>query len=144
MGGLLVTDRMLKIFAIKGLLPKWSFFGYWPRFTFHENHGLAFDLPVSQAVITTLSIIIIILLVALLVRTLKKNPTLTAALLFVISGAVSNLYDRLRFGFVIDWLELFPRSIWNLADVMILAGILLFVIPNAVEGSREIPSLRSK
>ena len=52
----------------------------------------------------------------------------------VLSGGVSNQYDRLRRGSVTDYLQLPHRRIkkralvWNLADFMLLGGVVLTVL----------------
>jgi len=53
-----------------------------------------------------------------------------AGLWLVLAGGLSNLYDRLRYGFVIDFLEFdFVRfPVFNMADVSILAGCALCVL----------------
>ena len=48
----------------------------------------------------------------------------------VLAGGLSNLYDRLRYGYVIDFLELdvFRFPVFNVADVCIVAGCALALI----------------
>ncbi|MBU1778489.1 signal peptidase II, partial [Patescibacteria group bacterium] len=42
---------------------------------------------------------------------------------FIIFGAISNLTDRLEYGYVIDYFSLKYFTIFNLADVMIVIGV---------------------
>lgn len=124
---LLVIDRLIKVAALEGLLHG-SFLGFgYPRFTFHKNYGIAFDLPVPAIVTVTVSAIILVVLVSLLARAITNSSPRRFALLLIVAGAASNLYDRLQFGFVIDAIELVPMSVWNIADGLILAGILLLL-----------------
>ena len=46
----------------------------------------------------------------------------------IIFGAVSNLYDRLKYGFVIDYFDLKYFTIFNIADAMIFFGALGVII----------------
>lgn len=125
---LLGLDRALKLIAQKGLAGGWSFFDFYPRLTFHKNYGLAFDLPLARVAIIVITAIILVALLIWLVRVWNIQPHTQNALLFIIAGATSNLFDRVVYGFVIDAIEVFPRSIWNVADIMIVAGLLLLVL----------------
>jgi signal peptidase II len=51
-----------------------------------------------------------------------------AALLLAV--ALGNLYDRIRHGFVVDYISIAPlkKIFFNLADVMIAAGALLYLL----------------
>ena len=44
-------------------------------------------------------------------------------------GGLSNLFDRIYFGYVVDWIRIFflPISIFNIADIMIIGGILCLI-----------------
>jgi signal peptidase II len=60
-----------------------------------------------------------------------KKLTLEALILtFVLFGAISNIVDRLQYGFVIDYLEIKNFTIFNLADVMISSGALFLILQN--------------
>ena len=64
-------------------------------------------------------------------RNLKEHWTLAAALALVLGGAAGNLYDRVVFGSVTDFLDFYWRShhfpVFNLADsaITVGAGLLL-------------------
>lgn len=51
------------------------------------------------------------------------------ALSLILAGALGNLYDRLRYGYVIDFIEVYFRSFrwpsFNIADSAITAGVAL-------------------
>lgn len=44
---------------------------------------------------------------------------------FIFAGAVSNVYDRARFGAIIDWIVFPDISVFNLADVFIVLGCVM-------------------
>lgn len=62
----------------------------------------------------------------LLLNLIKKNPT-NVTLFLILGGAVSNLFDRLFLGCVIDWISIFSFPVFNLADLVIFLGTLFFV-----------------
>ncbi len=93
------------------------------------NTNIAFGLPLPQFLIIILVIVILILLGYLWWLTLwQQNWLQLLAVSLIILGALSNLLDRLIFGYVIDYINLFFWPIFNLADAMIIVGIGLFFI----------------
>lgn len=119
-----VFDRILKYLAaqnftteglplIPGIL----------KFEFYANGGIAFSIPFSGPLLWVLSIALIGVFSYLAIwRDSKRHALLTFAYLFFIFGAVSNLYDRIILGHVIDYLIFFDRSAVNIADGMIIIG----------------------
>ena len=61
----------------------------------------------------------------------EKNPVDVAALGLVLGGAMGNILDRIRFGYVVDFLHFFweQYSFWvfNLADAAITLGVILLL-----------------
>ncbi|MBA7504636.1 Lipoprotein signal peptidase [subsurface metagenome] len=99
---------------------------------YRENTGSIFGLLPGQVfllIITTVIVLVAILLVRhYLLSTALSNVSL--GLLF--GGATGNLIDRLRFGYVVDFVDLrlwndFHWPAFNFADAAIVAGILLFI-----------------
>ena len=54
-------------------------------------------------------------------------------LVLVIAGASSNLIDRVFFGFTIDYLRILT-SVINVADIMIISGVLILLLPKKERG----------
>ena len=81
--------------------------------------GLFFFVAVSLAAISSI--------LFLFVKTKEDGATLPLAFALVLSGALGNLIDRLRYGEVIDFLEFYVSSFYwpafNIADSAICAGI---------------------
>lgn len=70
---------------------------------------------------------VLLLLIFLFFRSWRqRNFLLMAGFSLIILGGLSNLFDRITFGYVIDWIRVFflPISIFNIADTMIIVGIL--------------------
>ncbi len=95
---------------------------------FAKNTGAAWSiLRNNQWFLIILSSVLIIVLLWLFVQGYKdgKNPLLLASLVLVVGGAMGNLIDRLRIGYVVDFFEFdfinFP--IFNIADVFICVGM---------------------
>jgi signal peptidase II len=47
------------------------------------------------------------------------------ALALALGGAVGNLLDRIRFGHVVDFIDLLVWPVFNVADMAIIAGVVL-------------------
>ena len=89
-----------------------------------ENSGIAFDLfsNATAAVIVVTAIAIAWMLVYF-ARSGARHPVLPVALGLVIGGSVSNLADRVRLGFVTDFLDFRYWPAFNLADSFIVIGV---------------------
>ena len=120
---LVVLDRLFKVLTIS-LKPEIYLFGDWFRIILAKNQGIAFSLPLFGWWLNSTIILIIICLLYFFVLKIKKIAYLEAVLaLAIILGAGSNLYDRLKFGYVIDYFSLKYYSIFNIADGLILVGL---------------------
>ena len=89
-----------------------------------ENSGIAFGLfsNATAAVIVVTAIAIAWMLVYF-ARSGARHPVLPIALGLVIGGSVSNLADRVRLGFVTDFLDFRYWPAFNLADSFIVIGV---------------------
>jgi len=97
------------------------------------NTGSAFGFLRNQNwILTYISIFAIIAILYLLVRRPKFTSDLylhiwQSALLLVLCGATGNLFDRLRFGYVVDFLDFRVWPVFNFADSMITCGVILLL-----------------
>jgi signal peptidase II len=89
-----------------------------------QNSGIAFGLfsNATAAVIVVTAIAVAWMLVYF-ARSGGRHPVLPVALGLVIGGSVSNLADRVRLGFVTDFLDLRYWPAFNLADSFIVIGV---------------------
>ncbi len=103
-----------------------------------RNPGIAFSLfadspsPWKTGILIAVSTAFLIAVVILVLRsgTLKRRSSVGLAL--IIGGAVSNLADRLRYGKVVDFLDLYYRGYhwpaFNVADSAIVVGAALLIL----------------
>ncbi len=124
-------DRFLKYWALK----HWgnreveivkNFF----QLELFKNYNIAFGLPAPQNLIIVFNIFILAGLVYyfLILNYRQGRVLLKISLLLIIVGGVSNLYDRLNYGFVADYINIFYFPVFNLADVMISLGAALILV----------------
>jgi len=99
------------------------------KFRVAYNYGIAFGLPVNYYLLIALYIIVLIGLVWIGTGYYAKKKYLqTVAILTVLLGAVSNLIDRLTLGKVIDYIDIKYFSVLNIADVMIVVGVIGLIL----------------
>ncbi|HMI77005.1 MAG TPA: signal peptidase II [Buchnera sp. (in: enterobacteria)] len=72
----------------------------------------------------------IIILIMLKITILSKK-NITLSYLLIISGAISNLFNRIYYSFVIDFIDIHIKNwhfaTFNIADISIFIGIILFL-----------------
>ena len=105
-----------------------------------HNFGGAFGLFPSWAgslAIVTVVVVVVILLFAH--RRPSMPPIVRLALGLQLGGALGNLIDRLRFGYVIDFLDFRVWPVFNIADIAITVGVILLAYYLFFgEGSRQL------
>jgi signal peptidase II len=113
-----------------------------------ENPGAAFSLfndSSSPARVRWMLLVFSLLAaVAVLVALLKVGRRITptaVALALILGGALGNAYDRMRFGYVIDFLEVhiihYHWPDFNVADSAIVVGGILLVFDALFSGKEE-------
>jgi signal peptidase II len=89
-----------------------------------QNSGIAFGLFSSAtAAVIGLTAIAVGWMLFFFARSGARHPVLPVALGLVIGGSVSNLLDRVRLGYVTDFLDLRYWPSFNLADSFIVIGV---------------------
>jgi signal peptidase II len=107
-----------------------------------QNSGIAFGLFASAtAVVILLTAAAVAWMLVFFARSGARHPILPVALGLVIGGSLSNLLDRVRLGYVTDFIDLRHWPAFNLADSFIVIGVavLLFTL---VAADREPNSKR--
>lgn len=116
-------------------------------FTHVRNYGAAFGLMNNRTGLFILVTVVAIAIIVLAYRRLAadRRATLRWALALQFGGALGNLIDRLRAGYVTDFIDLRIWPVFNLADVAIVAGVFLLcweMLRSAQEGGTESGRLR--
>ena len=96
--------------------------------------GLGKDLPVwlKNVLLLGLPAVVMLGLFFYLLIKNKLSRTTVVALTFIVGGGIGNLYDRILYGSVTDFLfmdfELFRTGIFNMADVSVMVGTGLILV----------------
>jgi signal peptidase II len=97
--------------------------------TFILNNGTAFGLMKGQnTLFAILSVVAMILILAYIRRNRDLGLTVSLALGLILGGAAGNLFDRIKFGHVIDFLDFRVWPVFNVADSAITIGVSILVI----------------
>lgn len=127
----ILIDRFLKMLALNLGGQKLNILGEWLKFNFAKNYYIAFSLPLTGIFLNIFIVIIILILLYWAIKYYKKGMIHYAGVLsFLILGAISNVYDRFYYGYVIDYIDLKYFTVFNVADSMIVLSVigLFFVI----------------
>lgn len=148
----IVLDFASKQWVINHLvLDQPEFLMPWFNLYYTHNYGAAFSLLASHGIhlrwlFVCITIIIITVFIATMYRHffLKKLSNIACA--FIVGGALGNLIDRLRAGFVIDFIDLhigdWHYPIFNLADIFICSGAIIILLEDFLSPANK--SLKNK
>jgi len=138
-------DLITKNYAINNLILNHSItINNYLNFTLAFNYGAAFSF-LSDAggwqrfffIIFSLFVIFVIIIILI-----KDKNAEYIAFSFILAGALGNLYDRIFFGYVIDFIELhynnFYWPIFNIADIAISTGVILLLYSLVVSNKKNI------
>ena len=130
---IVILDRVTKYYAITYLkdigsieIVKGIF-----SLTYVENRGAAFGILQNQRwFFIILTIIISIGIVYYIFTQSNVDSLLRISLSMILGGAIGNLIDRIKFGYVVDMLHftLIDFPVFNIADCFVVTGTLLLAI----------------
>lgn len=134
-GALVYADERIKQFGLANFPDEGNVSG--PEaviLAIHKNWGIAFDIPFRMPLIIIVSVLIGAALLFVAKKNFEKKPMVAFSALMIVLGATGNLYDRLAYGFTVDYLILFGRSAINISDIVIVAGVILLLHASRVRG----------
>lgn len=99
------------------------------RVQVEHNTGIAFSIPLPFTALIVLNLLIFSVIIYFFCKHLNLNRWLSIVLLAMLSaGAAGNLLDRLRLGYVIDFIAVGNFPVFNLADSFITIAIFLLLL----------------
>jgi len=144
---MIVLDQISKWLAVAHLQfqqPQPFVPGFW-NWTLTHNTGAAFSFLADaggwqHAFFVTLAVLISGGLVIALMRTPRGDWRTALPYALIIAGALGNVIDRLRFGYVVDFVQWYWKSfhwpVFNLADSCIVVGATLMVLFSLRHGDK--------
>ena len=132
-----LIDRLSKIYVIyldNKELQTQLFSSKYLNIQLFWNEGIAFGLfSLNQGKLYNfLTIIIMILIIIILYLAFNSNGIKKYSLLLIFGGAIGNLYDRIFYNAVPDFIDLhignFHWFIFNVADIFITIGVIFMIL----------------
>ncbi|OGR53002.1 MAG: signal peptidase II [Elusimicrobia bacterium GWA2_62_23] len=122
-----LLDRLTKAAAVDRLYMKSVQVLPFFRLTWAENTGVSFGLFTNNNLFFLVFSALLVCALLLFRRRLQAHGRAAAVgLALVLGGALGNLYDRIAYGFVVDFLDFsFFPAVFNAADSAITVGALL-------------------
>lgn len=136
----LAVDASMQLFESIPLLPGFNL-------TYVHNTGAAFSF-LAQAggwqrwLFAGLAVVMSGIITAWLLRLQKHETLMAAALSLVLGGAIGNLIDRVAYGYVIDFLDVYYQDwhwpAFNIADSAICVGVGLMLLESFGIGRKPV------
>lgn len=131
----IIADQLSKFFVVEHLKPV----GNIPiikgilDFSYVENRGAAFGmLSDNRVIFMAASVAIIALLLYIIYKYRGQNKLFDISMGFILGGGVGNMIDRIRLGYVIDFVDFCAFDFWkwvfNIADSAVVVGCILAII----------------
>jgi signal peptidase II len=116
----------------------WPWLMPYARIVNWKNYGAAFGmLPILKNLFTGLAIVVSLAIIYYFPQVERKDWWLRLAMELQLGGAVGNLIDRLRQGYVTDFVSLGNFPVFNVADASISTGVAVLVIGMWWKGREE-------
>jgi signal peptidase II len=144
----ILLDRITKIWAASSLLGNGDIViikGFF-SLSYLENRGAAFGIFQNRVyLLAAVTIIVLLGMVYYMLRYKPESRLLKISFAFIISGALGNLYDRLSYNYVVDFLMFHYKEVYyfpsfNVADMLVVSGtalMLLYLIKEEAKNGRD-------
>jgi len=132
----LLLDRLAKIWALNslkdnnGVIVIKDFF----KLEYLENRGAAFGILQNKLIILAIVTLLVISgMIYYIIKYKPKSKFLRISFALIISGALGNLYDRLIYKYVVDFIlvhykEIYYFPTFNIADSLVVIGTVILAI----------------
>jgi signal peptidase II len=135
-----IADQVAKAWLVSILEPgeRMEVIGEYVRLIHSQNSGALFGLFKDQAILFGSVSIGVVALIVWYHGSSGRNAVLSVALGLLLGGALGNMIDRLRLGYVVDFVDLGIGNVrwytFNVADAAISGAILLLILLALVPG----------
>ena len=141
-----LLDRISKIYVInlnQKLLGSEIFSSNYLNISLIWNEGIAFGLfSFSQTILyDLLTLFISLVIIIILIMLIKSNDLRKYPLLMILGGAIGNLYDRVFYKAVPDFIDVhvnnFHWFIFNVADIFISIGVISMILIEIIGNKKK-------
>lgn len=140
---LIILDQFTKILVINSFNEGDSLIliNNFLKFYYIKNTGISFGLFSGKVLIVIFVTIFIMFYIMYEMFVKKNNKMILLSGSLILSGAIGNLIDRVFRGFVVDFISftLFGKemAVFNVADMLITFGVIVYLIDLLLEGKNE-------
>lgn len=145
----LSADQLTKRWAIAALGPEprareLPLIGDWLTLIYARNTGVAFGLFQNLPQLFTVTSILITAgaIYAYVAHLPNRSPWVQVAMGLVLGGALGNIVDRLRLGYVVDFISVGWWPLFNLADSGVTVGVTMLAAYLILVGDEPAPAPR--
>ena len=141
-----LLDRISKIYVIyldKKFLGSEIFSSKFLNISLIWNEGIAFGLLSfdEKILYNILTCIILIIIIIIFFMLLKSYGIQKYSLLMIIGGALGNIYDRIFYKAVPDFIDFhisnFHWFIFNVADIFITLGVIFMILSELIDNNTK-------
>ncbi len=148
-GFLVALDQLIKYLVVSYLMPIQyiDVIENILRFRYVENSGAIFgSFSAHTIILTVVSVVLLAVLIFFLASNKIQSKLVEICLLLMVSGGIGNIIDRIRLGYVVDFIEpLFVEfAVFNFADCLITVGAFLLVFYLMFDLFRDIKKSKSE
>lgn len=128
-----VLDQVSKAWLVSSVAPgeQLALLGDYLRLVFSHNSGALFGFFRDQAVLFGIVSLGVVGLILAYHGRSGRNLYLSVTLGLLLGGAIGNLIDRFRLGYVVDWIDMGIGDLrfwtFNVADAAVTTAILLLI-----------------
>jgi len=126
-GFFLLLDQIIKFITRTNSDISYYLWKPWIGLEYFENSGIAFGIPMPQALIIFITPLVLLLLFLWWNKKKEKTHLFSLGTILIATGAISNFIDRVLYSFTIDYFRIFT-SVINIADILIVCGALLIIL----------------
>jgi signal peptidase II len=137
---ILALDQVTKLWVQNSMVPQESI-PLLPgifHLTYVQNTGAAFGIMKGKTLFFVIITAVVVGFVLYIIPQITKGQLqLRLAMGLLLGGAVGNLIDRVRFGYVIDFFDFRIWPVFNIADSAVVVGVALlfwFILFKQLEG----------
>lgn len=112
----LFLDQIVKFIVVKNIFSE---------IEIYKNYNALFGLPINSNLIFIFFIFLIFVYYFILQKEAELSIGSSASFGLILGGIFGNLADRIFYGYIIEYLNLFNLFVFNIADLAICFGVLL-------------------
>lgn len=140
----ILIDQLSKFFACN-ITEKITIIPNLLSLDYVKNYGAVFGIMQgSNYIMAVISLIICIAITIYIINQKKNSKKVNLAWYMILSGGIGNLIDRIVRGYVVDFIATPFIATFNIADSMVVIGVIVLIINEIIESVKEVKNKKQK